>query len=103
MCCWCVAGNFIVDCDWGAIDDPASLNAKLIAIPGVIETGLFVDMCERVYFGQQNGTVTIKTRKPKGGGSNSARGSGGAESEAATIAASAAAGGGGGGGSPSKS
>lgn len=34
-------GNFIIDCIFGAIPDPAWLDVKIKMIPGVIETGLF--------------------------------------------------------------
>ena len=36
-------GNLIVDCRFGAIADPASLDAALKTIPGVVETGLFLN------------------------------------------------------------
>ena len=35
-------GNAILDCDFGRIDDPAALEARLRALVGVIETGLFI-------------------------------------------------------------
>lgn len=44
-------GNFIVDADFGPIDAPGELNAKLKSIPGVVETGLFVGMANIVYVG----------------------------------------------------
>jgi ribose 5-phosphate isomerase A len=34
--------NVIVDCDTGPIADPATLEQKIRAIPGVIDTGLFL-------------------------------------------------------------
>lgn len=37
-------GNFIIDCDFGIIDDPISLEKVLDEIPGVVETGLFCNM-----------------------------------------------------------
>ncbi|MCY0881372.1 MAG: ribose-5-phosphate isomerase RpiA, partial [Firmicutes bacterium] len=37
-------GNYILDCDFGRIDDPKTLHETLIHIPGLVETGLFVDM-----------------------------------------------------------
>lgn len=36
------SGNFIYDCHFGEIADPAALHTRLINIPGVVETGLFV-------------------------------------------------------------
>jgi ribose 5-phosphate isomerase A len=44
-------GNLIVDADFGPIDSPSELNAKLRMIPGVIETGLFIKMADIVYVG----------------------------------------------------
>ncbi len=49
-------GNFIIDVDFGPIQDPKSLNEKLTLIPGVVETGLFIDMASKVFFGQEDGT-----------------------------------------------
>ena len=39
------------------IDDPARLERELRAIPGVVETGLFVGLTHRVYVGLPDGTV----------------------------------------------
>jgi ribose 5-phosphate isomerase A len=44
-------GNLIIDADFGPIDSPSELNAKLKMIPGVIETGLFIKMADIVYVG----------------------------------------------------
>jgi ribose 5-phosphate isomerase A len=37
-------GNFIIDAHFDGIDDPASLERAIDAIPGVLENGLFVGM-----------------------------------------------------------
>jgi ribose 5-phosphate isomerase A len=55
-------GNFILDCPFGAIDDPAALQRRLAAIPGVVESGLFVGMAERALFGSEAG-VEVLLRK----------------------------------------
>ncbi|MEJ2124746.1 MAG: ribose 5-phosphate isomerase A, partial [Alphaproteobacteria bacterium] len=39
-------GNLIVDCAFGAIDDPESLGDVLEMIPGVVEHGLFIDIAD---------------------------------------------------------
>lgn len=39
-------GNWIADLKTGEIEDPVRLEASLLAIPGVYETGLFVDLCD---------------------------------------------------------
>jgi len=42
------SGNLIYDCHFGSIPDPADLNKRLTAIPGIVETGLFVGMANQV-------------------------------------------------------
>lgn len=54
-------GCFIVDADFGIIDDPVSLEAKLRKIVGIVETGLFIGMACKAYFGNADGSVTSKT------------------------------------------
>lgn len=52
-------GNFILDwffpvekqLDWDKV------NRELMMIPGVMETGLFVNMATKVYFGMDDGSV----------------------------------------------
>ncbi len=44
-------GNFILDVSFGPIDNPKELNQTLKTIPGIVETGLFVDMADIVYVG----------------------------------------------------
>jgi len=52
-------GNFILDVDFGVIEDPHDLNEKLLHIAGVVETGLFIGMAEKAFFGQKDGSVTV--------------------------------------------
>jgi len=51
-------GNYILDCDSGAIADPASLAQAIKAQLGVVEHGLFIGMTERVYIGDASGVRT---------------------------------------------
>ncbi|KAL1461763.1 hypothetical protein WDU94_013635 [Cyamophila willieti] len=57
-------GNFILD--WQFPPDIQSqqsweaINSKLIHIPGVVETGLFINMVSHVYFGMPDGTFLHK-------------------------------------------
>ncbi|TXT62573.1 MAG: Ribose-5-phosphate isomerase A [Promethearchaeota archaeon] len=53
-------GNFIVDVDFGRIKTPSELEGKLLAIPGVVDTGLFIGMTSKAYIGQQDGNILIK-------------------------------------------
>jgi ribose 5-phosphate isomerase A len=41
-------GNLIVDCAFGAIEEPGELDRQLRDIVGVVETGLFIGRAERV-------------------------------------------------------
>ena len=45
-------GNFVVDVDFGPVDDVKELDLQLKLISGVIETGLFVGMVDVVYLGK---------------------------------------------------
>jgi len=49
-------GNLIADCAFdGGIPDPAALHARLKALVGVVETGLFIRMATRVIAGTPSG------------------------------------------------
>ncbi len=53
-------GNFILDVDFGIIQNPLEKETKLKNIPGVIETGLFIEMADLVYLGEKNGVKELK-------------------------------------------
>ncbi|KZP18526.1 ribose-5-phosphate isomerase [Athelia psychrophila] len=59
--------NFIIDApfDREVMKDPYTIMAKIKMITGVVEVGLFCHMAKAAYFGNEDGTVTIKRR---GGG-----------------------------------
>lgn len=52
--------NFIVDVDVLAQNDLEALNNTLINIPGVVETGLFLDTTNVIIMGKDEGTVVFK-------------------------------------------
>ncbi|TDF99788.1 ribose-5-phosphate isomerase RpiA [Paenibacillus piri] len=52
-------GNWIADCSFGPIADPAQLHLQLNMIPGVVDNGLFVQMAHQVVVGYNDGTVKI--------------------------------------------
>jgi len=52
-------GNFVVDVDFGQIENAALLDDRLRSIPGIVETGLFLGMTDRVYVGLKDGHVQI--------------------------------------------
>lgn len=58
-------GNFIVDVDFGQIDNLTVLNQQLLSIPGVVDTGLFIGMASKAYISTQDGKVQILERKKK--------------------------------------
>ncbi|XP_073238948.1 ribose-5-phosphate isomerase-like isoform X1 [Porites lutea] len=49
--------NFIVDCLFDKVYDWKELNTQLNLIPGVVETGLFIEMVECAIFGKEDGSV----------------------------------------------
>jgi ribose 5-phosphate isomerase A len=53
-------GNVIIDAAIGAIPDPARLTVRLSNIAGVVETGLFVDICSIILMGTDSGVETFK-------------------------------------------
>lgn len=58
-------GNHILDCHIGPIDDAARLETDLRAIPGVVGTGLFLDMADTVLVGDpENWQLHSERRRP---------------------------------------
>jgi len=55
-------GNFIVDVDFRQIKNPKELEYKLKSIPGVIETGLFVEIADIAYIGTSTSVETLKRK-----------------------------------------
>ena len=52
-------GNFIIDVDFGKIENSSDLNIKLLQIPGVVDSGLFLGMASKAYIGLKDGKVEI--------------------------------------------
>jgi ribose 5-phosphate isomerase A len=46
-------GNFLIDAHFGEISDPAGLAKKIKEFVGVVEVGLFIDMADAAYFGNE--------------------------------------------------
>ncbi|MCT2540166.1 ribose-5-phosphate isomerase RpiA [Sedimentimonas flavescens] len=53
-------GNYIVDCHLKRIGNPRQLSLVLNQIPGVVENGLFIDICDKVIIGGADGTVELR-------------------------------------------
>ncbi|RMC14477.1 hypothetical protein DUI87_09573 [Hirundo rustica rustica] len=57
-------GNFILDWKFDKVHDWREVNSAIKMIPGVVETGLFIDMAEVVYFGMEDGSVSLREKQP---------------------------------------
>ena len=55
-------GNFVMDVDFGAIEDPKGLAARICPIPGVVEHGIF-DNLDELYLARAGGVEIIKRRE----------------------------------------
>lgn len=53
-------GNFILDLHLKRIGNPRQLSLVLNQIPGVVENGLFIDICDVVILGHGNGRVEVR-------------------------------------------
>ncbi|XP_005810295.2 ribose-5-phosphate isomerase [Xiphophorus maculatus] len=52
--------NFILDWKFEHVQNWSEVNTAIKMIPGVVETGLFVNMAERAYFGMEDGSVKVR-------------------------------------------
>ena len=52
-------GNFVLDCKYDGIDDPAWLDTQLNALTGVVDHGLFVGMAGRIVVADAQGKVRV--------------------------------------------
>ncbi|PVV01395.1 hypothetical protein BB560_004188 [Smittium megazygosporum] len=56
-------GNFVLDVDFGKIYNPRVLEVLLKQMTGVLEVGLFSNMAQEAWFGNEDGSVGIRTLK----------------------------------------
>ena len=52
-------GNYIVDCAIAELPDPAALEARLSAIIGVVESGLFIGLASKIVVGRATGVDVL--------------------------------------------
>lgn len=52
-------GHLILDALFGRISDPEALSADLHEVPGIVEHGLFLDLCARAYVAGPDGVKII--------------------------------------------
>jgi ribose 5-phosphate isomerase A len=53
-------GNLILDLHLERIGNPRQLSLVLNQVPGVVENGLFIDICDAVVIGHGDGRVEIR-------------------------------------------
>ena len=56
-------GNAIIDASFGLIKNPGELEVKLKMIPGVVETGLFVNLTDIAYLATSNAVEKIERKR----------------------------------------
>lgn len=56
-------GNFLIDWEFEGVQDWSAVERVLQNVPGVVETGLFLNMADAAYFGAPDGEVLVRTRK----------------------------------------
>ncbi|XP_036301602.1 ribose-5-phosphate isomerase isoform X1 [Pipistrellus kuhlii] len=55
-------GNFILAWKFDQVYKQSEVNTAIKMTPGVVDTGLFINMAERVYFGMQDGSVNMREK-----------------------------------------
>ena len=55
-------GNYIIDCAFNKIEQPASLHDQINSIVGVVENGLFIHLANKVIVASQDGNTFIIER-----------------------------------------
>jgi ribose 5-phosphate isomerase A len=53
-------GHLILDAFFGRISKPEALSTELLNIPGVVQHGLFLNMCRKAYVATPNGVETLQ-------------------------------------------
>jgi ribose 5-phosphate isomerase A len=53
-------GNYILDCDFGLMEQPESLASDLDRIVGVVEHGLFIGLATEVHVGASSGVQVLR-------------------------------------------
>jgi len=55
-------GNYIVDCKFDRIDDPANMESRLNLVPGVVDNGLFVGLAHKVIVASEKSVRTLEKK-----------------------------------------
>ena len=56
-------GNYILDCEFERIEKPEQLEVNMNCIPGVVDTGLFINLVDEVIVGGKQGVMTLDKAK----------------------------------------
>lgn len=56
-------GNYIADCKFPRIDNPAKMESDLNLVPGVVDNGLFVGLASKVIVASMDGVRTINRKQ----------------------------------------
>ncbi len=56
-------GNYILDCTFDGIPDPAATESIINNLPGVVENGLFINRTDQVIIGADSGIQILKREK----------------------------------------
>ena len=55
-------GNYIADCKFDRIDNPAKMESELNLVPGVVDNGLFVGMAHKVVVASERGIRILEKK-----------------------------------------
>jgi len=58
-------GNFILDTNFGVIREPSELNQELKLIPGIVETGLFINIADIVFIGGKSSVKKLEKKRER--------------------------------------
>jgi len=53
-------GNFVLDCKFDSIPDPAAMETRIKLVPGVVECGLFIGIADIVVIGSDSGARVLR-------------------------------------------
>lgn len=55
-------GHHIIDASFGRISNAKALSQALLEIPGVVQHGLFIDLCSEAYLATSGGTIRLSDK-----------------------------------------
>ena len=58
-------GNYILDCSFGAIEDPPALEREIVGTCGVVECGIFTGLATRIIIGKSDGSLVERAEPEK--------------------------------------